>query len=468
MAQHWQEIVPVDRYIVASNGLLHDYDRKILSFLYQPLIGPDCFSVYMTLWSELEENRLWSEASSHHFLMNVCGMNLKEIYEARLKLEGIGLLKTFVKNEDDVRSFVYELQPPLSPEQFFLDGMLNVYLYRKIGKNHFSRLKRFFCDRKIPANGEYEDVTKGFQDIFVSATPETLQYMQDYSGDFEALDAQKFLGRTEAELVQLPHESFNFQLLISGLGESLLPKKALSPKVKDAISNLAFLYGIDAIQMKNIVLSAVNEKDEIDVDELRKAARDWYQFVHYDKLPSLIERTQPAADRVQHKEPETQEEKLIRYLETASPLQVLRDLSGGVEPSSSDMQIIEGIMFSQKLLPGVVNVLIQYVMLKTDMKMTKGYVERIAGHWARKQIKTVTEAMDISRKEHAQYLEWSAGTTKKTSGQRQAKKKAVRTEMLPDWFDKENPSGTSEKIESPEEIEARKKEVEELLKAFRK
>ena len=94
MAQHWQETLPVDQYIVASGGLLHDYDRKVLTFLYQPLIGPACLSLYMTLWAELEENRLWSQPVTHHNLMTIMDMNLKDIYQARQKLEGMGLLKT--------------------------------------------------------------------------------------------------------------------------------------------------------------------------------------------------------------------------------------------------------------------------------------------------------------------------------------------------------------------------------------
>ncbi|WP_059171589.1 replication initiation and membrane attachment family protein [Bacillus sp. FJAT-27445] len=467
MAQHWQELVPVDRYIVSSNGLLHEYDRKILSFLYQPLIGPDCFSVYMTLWGELEENRLWSEASSHHFLMNLCGLNLKSIYEARLKLEGIGLLKTHVKNEGDIRSFIYELQPPLSPEQFFVDGMLNVYLYRKIGKNHFSRLKRFFSDRTTWDREGYEEVTKPFQDVFVSAPSNTLQYLQDHSEELDAEKGQQFIGRNSSQSIQLPHQTFNFELLVSGLGESMLPKKALTPKVKDAISNLAYLYTIDALQMKNIVLRAVNEKDEIDIEELRKAARDWYQFEHYDKLPSLVERVQPLANREQLEEPKTQDEKLARYFETASPLQVLKDLSGGAEPAGTDLKLIEEVMLKQQLLPGVVNVLIWLAMSKTDMKMTKGYVEKIASQWARKQIKTVREAIAYSRQEHEKTNEWQSAESKGQTAKRQPKKKTIRTEMLPDWFDKDSTPESNGKTENPEEIAARKKEVEEMLKAFR-
>ncbi|ALC89708.1 Replication initiation and membrane attachment protein [Bacillus sp. FJAT-18017] len=468
MAQHWQELVPVDHYVVASNGLLHDYDRKILSFLYQPLIGPDCFSVYLTLWGELEENRLWADSSTHHFLMNMTGMNLKGIYEARLKLEGIGLLKTYVKSEEGTRSFIYELQPPLSPEQFFMDGMLNVYLYRKIGKNNFARLKKFFCDKAMDGNEGYRDVTKAFQEVYSSAPPDAIHYLQDHAVDLNAEEGQTFMGRNEPNPIQIPKETFDFNLLISGLSDSLLPKKALNEKVKDAISNLAFLYSIDVMQMKNIVLSALNENDEIDLEELRKAARDWYQFVHYDKLPALVERVQPPAYREQLEEPKTQDEKLIHYFETASPLQVLRDLSGGAEPSKADLQIIEDVMFNQKLMPGVINALIQTVMIKSDMKMTKSYVERIASHWARKQLKTAKEAVDLSRKEHKKYLEWkNSGSPASTGTKRQTKKNTIRQEILPDWFDEESSKASPESKESSAELEARKKEVEEKLKAFR-
>ncbi|SFB17157.1 MULTISPECIES: replication initiation and membrane attachment family protein [unclassified Bacillus (in: firmicutes)] len=467
MAQHWQEIIPIDRYTVAANGLLHEYDRKVLTFLYQPLIGAQCLSLYMTLWAEVEENRLWSESSSHHILMNLMDMNLKDIHAARLKLEGIGLLKVFMKVEEEERSFIYELQPPLDPEQFFLDGMLNIFLYKKIGKNHFARLKRFFCDQKRSTADGHKEVTRAFQDVYASATPGSLQYHSDASEDLNVKGDQTFIGRKEQKSIQVDRESFDFELLSAGLSETLLPKKALNAKVKDAISNLAFLYEIDPIQMKNILLSALNEEAEIDIEELRKAARDWYQFVHHDQLPSLIERTQPPLYQSQKKEPETQEEKLIRYFETASPLQVLKDLSGGAEPSQSDLKIIEEVMFKQKLNPGVVNVLIQYVMLKTDMKLTKGYIEKIASHWARKKVKTVKESMDLAKSNNKQYLEWAngAGTAK---GQGRSNKKPIRTEMIPDWFNEDEKKTVDAPKPSDDDVEAKKKAIQEKLKSFRK
>jgi replication initiation and membrane attachment protein len=120
-------------------------------------------------------------------------------------------------------------------------------------------------------------------------------------------------------------------------------------------------------------------------------------------------------------------------------------------------------MIKYKLPPGVVNVLIEVAMIKTDMKFTKGFVESIASHWARKQVKTVKEAMDLAKKEVR------TSTESKKSG-KGANKKPIRTELLPDWFE-ENPVNTAEVPpikEDTKELEEKKRAIEEKLKAFRK
>lgn len=461
MVHHWQEILPIDRYVVNANGLLHDYDRKVLTFLYQPLIGTACFSLYMTLWAELEENRLWSTPTTHHSLMNFMDMGLNMIYQARIKLEAIGLLKVYEKKSENSRAFIYELLPPLTPEQFFLDGMLNVYLYRKIGKNQYLRLKRFFSEDKAENKEDYQEVTKEFQDVFASSHVDSLAYRTE-----ELTNESDFIGRHEKSGIQIRDDLFNFELLEAGLNESLVPKKALTKKVKNAISNLSFLYEIDVIQMKNIVISALTEDSEINIEELRKSARDWYQFQYNDKLPSLVDRTQSLIHRTQKDEPKTKEEENLRYVETTSPRQFLKDISGGAEPSKSDLQIVEDVMFQQKLMPGVINVLLQYVMLKSDMKLTKSYVEKIASHWARKKIKTAKEAFELAKSEHRQYTEWAEGKKKPNSSA--GKKKPIRTEMLPDWFNEtDNTNPQPKENESVEEQELKKQELEEILKKMR-
>ncbi|MBU5212524.1 replication initiation and membrane attachment family protein [Heyndrickxia oleronia] len=462
MNQMWNEVQPVDRYQVTSNGILHEYDRKVISFLYQPLIGTNCYSLYSTLWNEIEINRIWSDDWTHYHLMNFLGLNLREIYEARLKLEGIGLLKTYMKKDGEERGFIYELQPPLSPEQFFTDGMLNVFLYRQLGHSHFQRMKKFFSDHVIDRDS-HKEITRSFQDVFTTNNDPFIQDMDAQNASLIENNSQ-YISRNETSKIQIEVANFDFELLFAGLNEYLIPRKAITRQVKEAISNLAFLYSINAIEMKSLLLSSLNAEQEIDINDLRKAARDWYQLEHADGVPQLVDRIQPGLQRQAGvNDTMTQEEQLVHYLETTSPRQLLIDISDGAEPSKGDLVAIEEIMFQQQLPPGVVNVLIHYVMLKTDMKLTKNYIEKIASHWARKKVKTVKEAMDLAKNEHRQYQQWAKNKDQKTQ-----RKQPIRKEKLPDWFNEEN-NQTEEKnqLKEKESMEEKRRRLESIQNQYK-
>ncbi|MDE8562909.1 replication initiation and membrane attachment family protein [Anoxybacillus rupiensis] len=460
MEHHWKELIPVDRYMVRSNGILHDFDRKVITLLYQPLIGSRAFSLYMTLWGELEQH-LSAEETTHHSLMAIMQCSLKEIYDERLKLEGIGLLKTYVNDKQDPKLFIYELQPPLTPEQFFTDSVFNVFLYNRVGRKKFQTLKQFFS---VPAidESQFTAITRSFNDIFYSVHPEQMVAVmnEETKKDLHLPDGYEYMRRS-ADTYVLGEEVFDFDLFFAGLSRQIVPKRAITAKVREAIKKLSFLYGIDPLEMQKIVLSVIDPAAHIDIEALRKAARDWYQFERGEELPQLSTRVQPLTYRkMENTEPKTKEELLIKQLETISPRQLLIDISGGAEPSLSDLQLIEEIMFQQKLLPGVVNVLIYYVMLRTDMKLSKAYVEKIASHWARKKIRTVKEAMELAKKETKKYQSWATGKEKKTV------QKTVRKEMLPEWLNmdySQKESGTSEEVN----LEQKRRELEERLKKYR-
>lgn len=458
MKPYWNEIQPIDSFFVKTNGILHEFDQKIIDLLYQPLLGPISTSLYHTLRNKVEKNRMWSEEWNHYHLMNFFDLNLEEIFQARLKLEGIGLLKTYLKSNESGRTFLYEIQPPLSAEDFFTDGMLNIYLYQKLGQSQFLKLKRFFTDQALDLN-EYKEMTRSFQDVFSSLGPSVLADT-DVQLASAADQSQEFMTRKEANPIQIDGADFDFDLLLTGLSEIMIPRKALTKAVREAISKLSYLYSINAIDMKNIVLSSLSADQEIDIDELRKAARDWYQMEHENQLPQLVDRKQPVLHRTIEAEPKTKEEQLISYLETVSPRQFLIDLSDGGEPAISDLRVVEDVMFQQKLLPGVTNVLIHYVMLRTDMKLSKSYIAKIASHWSRKKIKTVREAMDLAKSEHRQYQEWASD--KKTSTTK--RNRPIRTEKLPDWFTEPE---EQQEIVFNEEQEEKRRRLEAIQQKYR-
>ena len=467
MINHWQQLLPVDSYRVTTKGMLSDYDRKVIAMLYQPLIGPISISLYMTLWSELESNRLCSQEGNHYGLMNILGLPLNEIYDARKKLEGIGLLKVYKKSvEGESAAFLYELVAPLNPEQFFTDGMLNVYLYKKIGKAHFAKLKRFFSDENIKEDG-YEECTKSFTDVFASDHLDSLYISDEAKEDLEVGKGQVFVSRQEAKELEGFAEHFDFGLFYAGIKSSLLPEQAFTREVQTAIAKLAFIYGINPIAMQSVVMSAVNSSNEIDIEELRKSARNWYQIEYNSEYPSLSEQVQPAKYRTQSDKPLTKEEERIRHLEQVSPRELLMEHSGGGEPPRADLQIIEEVMLKQKLTPGVMNVLLEYVMIMTDMKLSKAYVEKIASHWSRKNVKTVKEAMELAKKEYKLAQNRNAqGNTKNNKTNKS--QKIIRTEIVPEWLknneQKEQKVQEGSKPEEAADFLERKQKLQAKLK----
>ncbi|RSK28116.1 Replication initiation and membrane attachment protein [Bacillus sp. HMF5848] len=476
MQQHWQYIVPIDTYRVHTNGMLHDYDRKIISLLYQPLIGARATVLYFTLWGELEGGRVWGQETSHHSLMALLQLNLKEIYHERLKLEGIGLLETYENTTEDIKKFIYELRPPLSPKEFFHDGVLNVYLYNKIGKNVYNKLRQIFSDYVLDYDA-YTSITKSFNEVFTSVHPSELtQHSSTRSSDALELNAnEEFSYRGEGRVGSFSDSVFDFEAFLTSLSDNFISAKTITTTAKEVIKKLAFIYGIKPIDMKNIVLQSLTENESIDIELLRKTAREWYQLEYGDTLPNLVESIQPVPLQVLHdKQLTTKEEALIRYLETTSPKQLLEDLSSGAQASSADLRVIEDIMFKQKLLPGVVNVLIHYVLLKTNMKLSKSYMEKIASHWVRKNVKTVSEAMELAKAEHREYQQWlsttqksNTKTKKKTATPEKSSTKNIEPEVKDKGFDESKETKPKQSTPVAFDFEEEKRKLDEQLKTFK-
>lgn len=200
---------------------------------------------------------------------------------------------------------------------------------------------------------------------------------------------------------------FDIELLIEET-KTLIPKNTYTEGVIDVIKKLAFLYNIEPITMKQLVIGSLTNADGIDVYALRKECREYSECLQLNQAVSL---PHISADNNQEEKVEgakNKQEKLIQYFENISPVQMLRDMGNGAEPSLHDKQVIESVLLQQKLPFAVLNVLLQYVLMKSNMKINKTYMEKIAAHWARKQVSSAKEAMLLAKQENIKYQEWNA------------------------------------------------------------
>ena len=149
-------ILPADSYIVVNKGNILEIDKKILIDLYQPIIGSKAISLYLTLLNDLEKKYI-TETFTHHHLLSVLQMSLNDIKVSREKLEGVGLLKTYLK-KDNINNYVYVLYNPISANEFLNHPILNIVLYNNVGKKEYERIVENYKIPRISLK-DYEDIT---------------------------------------------------------------------------------------------------------------------------------------------------------------------------------------------------------------------------------------------------------------------------------------------------------------------
>lgn len=427
-------ILPADTYTVVNKTVLNESDRKLISMLYQPIIGHTAVSLYLTLIDDLDKLEVMSDDLTHHHLMSTMQLKLEDIVIAREKLEATGLLKSYFK-KGSINQYVYLIYSPISAHEFFTHPILNVVLYNNLGKKEYERLLNYY---KIPRVNlkEYEDITSSFDTVFTSVKGNILEIESDTT-------------KRDTNNIQI-NKGIDFNLLISSIPSNIINDKTFSKDVKELINALSFAYNLNTLDIKGLVSDAINEKGLIDKNRLRKSCRDYYQFETAGSLPTLIYNKQP--DYLKKPEGDTSKRaKLIYTFENISPYQLLKAKYKGGEPTERDKKLIESLLVDQKLNYGVVNVLISYVLKTNNQQLKKSYVETIAGQWKRLNIETVEEAMDISEKEHKKIKR----LLEKEKPKEQVKKEHKEKPNLPVWFDKE--------LDKTEATEEDVKEMDEIL-----
>ncbi|MBQ6495251.1 MAG: DnaD domain protein [Bacilli bacterium] len=425
-------ILPADTYVVINKSIIDTEDRKILTMLYQPVIGPIAIMLYFSLWSDLDKSDIISKEFTHHHLITNMQLSLEEIVTERRKLEAIGLLKTFYK-EENINNYIYQLYSPITASEFFNHPILNVVLYNNTGKKEYEEIKSYFKIPRINTSG-YRDITSSFTEVFSSVPLTSYEILND---DIRQKNVLKLNIDT----------NFDFDFLISSLPNSIDKERIFTKEIKELILELSYLYDLDVIKMQDIIMSCINERNTINKEDLRKTCRNYYQFDNHGLLPSVVYNSQP--EYLKKPEGDTSKRaKMIYTFETLRPYELLKSKNQGREPTNRDIKLAEDLIINYGLKPGVANVLIDYILKTNDNKLTRSLAETIAGQWQRLNIETVEDAMRIAEKEHKKYKKNNITTKIKTTS----------NTKLPEWFDKE--------IKKEEVSKDSLEEMQNLLKEY--
>ena len=400
-------LLPADIYQVVNKCLLNEYDKLVLNMLYMPIIGNTAVTLFNTFYDELKANNYVSNELTHHHLVTNLGEPLENIKKARIKLEGIGLLKTYYM-EGNINSYIYELYSPLSVNEFFNNPIFSAALLNNVGESEYKRIKNYFKVPKLNIKG-YIEITSPFDMTFKSVN------INDFKEDNEIVKKEK-------GVINYSYD-FDFDTLISSMPKGLFNTKVLTKSVKELITNLSFLYKMSPIEMAEIVKISLNEKGLVDKDLLRNNVNKFYDYNHAGKKRTLLFKS----DKVSTVNKEnTALNRIINVFETTKPYDFLKNKYKGVRPTSKDLKILEMLLIDLEFTPSVCNVLIDFVLKTQNNRLVKSYVEVIAGEWKRENLTTAREAMNYAENTYKK-IKQSKVKNKQTK---------VREENIPEWFGK--------------------------------
>ena len=370
-----------DLYRVEIHYPLDEVSTDILYYLYQPLMGASTLHSYMMLHTEGKRMSRFLTPSPLSRIITYTSLSLMELEKNIKKLEALGLMKTYMKTNNQLTCYVYELLSPLSVKAFFNNPILSSLLKESLSDDDYKKTIQYFKVSREDKSS-YQDVTASFTDVF-----EVTQQKQRRVLTMKDVK-EKVVGDVDVQ--------YDFESLKRYLVEYQVPLSLIDENAMKYAGALAMTYSVDPLTLASLIKDSCSSKG-LDKVYFKTKLKE-YCDIHETSSFKEIYHKQP----LQYRSVPGGSDPLtlhMQYLDTITPYALLKDKQGGSEPVLHDLSIVETLMVQLGLKPAVVNVIIEYVLGNHNNRLSKRYCEAIGSSLARKHVNT---AMDAYRELTAQ------------------------------------------------------------------
>lgn len=336
-------ILGKNKYDVEDNVYLSQLSIESLMLLYQPLVGANAISVYLTL------NKMTNH-SDYSYLCLFMGLDIEVIEHSIIMLERYRLIKTYKNDEAD--TYIHVLLKPILPNEFLVHYVYGLELRKHIGNHNFNQISEKYQSKHI-SKTKFKEITE--KKIFNIK-------------QFNEKDLEEVLKNKEEEIV-LPTQ-FNFDLFLKDATNLQFPHVLRTKENLNLIAELALLYGISEERMQTLVYRSIDFKA---------------QKFESDKLIYRVRREQIVVD-----------DNVNKY--ELPPPAFLQLLQNGASVSTYNKKLLEKLVSEMLLSPPVVNRLIEYIMETQNNRLVKNYVLQVASTWKSYDIRSVEQANELIKK----------------------------------------------------------------------
>ena len=472
----WSQLNPRDCIQVTQQVWLTQRELQFVTQLYVPFLGVQASTLYLVLFSELSPNSYQSDVIQLADLLAIVNMGIPDFYQARIRLESVGLLKTYrYEDEDSISAqYTFELQAPASPNLFFKDALLSTLLVNQVGHQRFEILqKRFSVKKKAPYG---QDVTSTFQEGF--QLPFNMsQYKRNIAQEKQMIKDVK-----QQESLVL-NSNIDWELLTDLLKSQFVHEQALTDEVKQMLNSFQLYYGLTEREIAQYVIYAADlSTGEIDEKELYSIIINANQHLAAPKKEEVsitpVESTSEISEVVTEEKQEitpapTQLPQAIQRLITLAKEMTPFDFMTSIKQqrngyvSNGEQRIILDLVQVGTIPSEVINILIHYVLVvKNNPTINKNLMDTIANDWSQKGIQTAEQAIEAVRQRDKEFKASRKEKIENRQTQTYSGKKYYgnapkgRVASVPDWAMK--PNETKESPLDDENLQLLKAQLSQL------
>ncbi|AOF48908.1 DNA replication protein DnaB [Tetragenococcus halophilus subsp. halophilus] len=455
MHSAWDEVQPNNIYQVTKSFPLTEEGNNGLVYLYQPIIGQNALALYYGFIGDKEDQ--YENEFAHIDMLDALNIGLPDFLQARKQLEGMGLLSVFTKEDPEFgKMFLYRLEEPIHPQDFFRDETYSFLLLNTIGERKFRQMVRRFQPEN-PDLTAYQEVTSGFREVY-GALDERLfirnaQSLEKVSQDYQVPSNKQ---------LQLDEGQIDWDFLYQLAQRKFIVKENFDDSFKQQLTLYANLFGFDEMKLVDLMTEAVSLSDgKVGRKALDKVIRKQAtvkkekQADNYDEQSDEQKRRFNTLRQTGFSENDIQ---LVKIAQSSAPMDFLQAIKNEKHNFVTDPEtwLLKTLVERSPLPNSVINVLIHYILVvKKNSFLQSNFVNQIATDWSELEINSPEQAIKHVR----DLVKEVKNKPSKKKNYANNKQQPIRKESLPDWVDKPN-----EEVEDPAVQEEINKKLQDYLK----
>jgi len=355
------------KYSVSITKKISNEDKKNLLRLYQPILGPQVTSIYLTL---LEEKEVLQKLNNLDFnekrLMKILKLSKTKLMDGIHKLEGIKLLKSRYQKVKKIMNF--QIQTPLEATDFFANIVLNEMLKNSLGEEDYEILRYWYLEEEV-IDEELEDLSVSFLEAFPEETSEIT--LRNLNFNEVVLNEKRLVNE----------ELIDFNNLELELIKNDLPVLALTKNIKKLLIENVSFFDLDQKRILDLLIKVYNyEQKAFDYQLLKLHLKTEIQ-----KQSETVKLSKVDKMKVEFRQIDPEE-----YIESLT----------GAKPTLNLKKLVDQLKNKYHLAIENINCLLNYSTLKNSGRIIDRYIIKIAETLNKKEISELDDVMDHLKAAH--------------------------------------------------------------------